>query len=404
MNSEQVHFKNARGQQLSARIELPVSGKPVAYAIFAHCFTCSKNLSAVVNISRALTTNKIAVLRFDFTGLGESEGEFSETNFSSNISDLVAAAEYLSNHYEAPKILIGHSLGGAAALASASAMASVKAVITIGAPATPQHLKKLFIESIEEIKAKGEATVSIGGRDFRVKEQLLNDLQEADLDKSIGLLKKALLIMHSPQDTIVSIDNAQKIYENARHPKSFITLDGADHLISKKEDSVYTGNVIATWASRYVEPRVEEPLSTDKQVVCKTGDDGYTTQIQAGDHPLLADEPTSVGGKNLGPTPYDLLVAGLGACTGMTLRMYADRKKWPLEEVRVHLQHSKVHEQDCENCDDENAKLDQVTREIELFGNLTTEQKERLIEIANKCPVHKSLHAGVQVKTKLMSN
>lgn len=404
MNSEQVHFKNARGQQLSARIELPVSGKPVAYAIFAHCFTCSKNLSAVVNISRALTTNKIAVLRFDFTGLGESEGEFSETNFSSNISDLVAAAEYLSNHHEAPKILIGHSLGGAAALASASPMASVKAVITIGAPATPQHLKKLFIESIEEIKAKGEATVSIGGRDFRVKEQLLNDLQEADLDKSIGLLKKALLIMHSPQDTIVSIDNAQKIYENARHPKSFITLDGADHLISKKEDSVYTGNVIATWASRYVEPRVEEPLSTDKQVVCKTGDDGYTTQIQAGDHPLLADEPTSVGGKNLGPTPYDLLVAGLGACTGMTLRMYADRKKWPLEEVRVHLQHSKVHEQDCENCDDENAKLDQVTREIELFGNLTTEQKERLIEIANKCPVHKSLHAGVQVKTKLMSN
>ncbi|GAA0892291.1 bifunctional alpha/beta hydrolase/OsmC family protein [Fulvivirga kasyanovii] len=404
MNSKQVHFENARGQQLSARIELPVSGKPAAYAIFAHCFTCSKNLSAVVNISRALTINKIAVLRFDFTGLGESEGEFSETNFSSNISDLVAAAEYLSNHYEAPKILIGHSLGGAAALASAPAMASVKAVITIGAPANPQHLKKLFIESIEEIKAKGEATVSIGGRDFRVKEQLLNDLQEADLDKGIGQLKKALLIMHSPQDNIVSIDNAQKIYENARHPKSFITLDGADHLISKKEDSVYTGNVIATWAARYIDLSVEEPLSTDKQVVCRTGDDGYTTQIQAGDHPLLADEPTSVGGKNLGPTPYDLLVAGLGACTGMTLRMYADRKKWPLDEVRVHLQHSKVHEQDCENCDDENAKLDQVTREIELFGDLTDEQKERLIEIANKCPVHKTLHAGVQVKTKLMSN
>ncbi|MBL6449916.1 alpha/beta fold hydrolase [Fulvivirga sp. 29W222] len=403
MNSKQVHFENNKGQRLSARIELPVSGKPVAYAIFAHCFTCSKNLSAVVNISRALTSNRIAVLRFDFTGLGESEGEFSETNFSSNVSDLNTAAEHLSANYQAPTIMIGHSLGGAAVLASATSIDSIKAVITIGAPADPIHLKKLFKESIKEIKAKGEATVSIGGRDFKIKNQLLNDLQHADTHNNIGQLKKALLIMHSPQDTVVSIDNAQKIYKKAHHPKSFITLDGADHLMSRKEDSIYAGNVIATWASRYIDISREEPLSTDKQVVCQTGDDGFTTQIQAGDHPLLADEPTSVGGSNLGPTPYDLLMAGLGACTSMTLRMYADRKKWPLEEVRIHLQHSKVHQLDCEGCDDGSAKLDQVTREIELFGDLTKEQQERLMEIADKCPVHKTLHAGVQVKTSLIT-
>ncbi|UII34247.1 alpha/beta fold hydrolase [Fulvivirga ulvae] len=402
MNSKKVSFKNAKGQQLSARLELPVSGKPAAYAIFAHCFTCSKNLSAVINISRALTSNKIAVLRFDFTGLGESEGEFSETNFSSNVSDLVAASEYLSSNHAVPGILIGHSLGGAAVLASASSIASVKAVITIGAPADPPHVKKLFKESLEEIKSKGEATVSIGGRDFRIKDQLLYDLQEADLKNSIGKLKKALLIMHSPQDTVVSIDNAQKIYERARHPKSFITLDGADHLISSKEDSIYTGNVIATWATRYIDMAVDEPLSTDKQVICQTGDDGYITQIQAGGHPLIADEPTSVGGNNLGPTPYDLLVSALGACTGMTLRMYADRKKWPLEKVHVHLQHSKIHKQDCDNCDNDEAKLDLITREIELSGDLTDEQKERLLEIADKCPVHKTLHVGVQVKSVLV--
>lgn len=401
MNSRKVTFTNANGAGLSASLEMPLGGKPIAYAIFAHCFTCSKNLSAVVNISRALNLRKIAVLRFDFTGLGDSEGDFSDTNFSSNIQDLQSAYDFLSTDYEAPKIIIGHSLGGAAVLAAAGSMESVRAVVTVGAPADPPHVKNLFKESIEEIKQTGEATVSIGGRPFKVKEQFLHDLEQNDLADMLSGLNKALLILHSPQDQIVGVENARKIYEGARHPKSFVTLDGADHLLSNKADSLYVGDIISSWATRYLDLPGEASLNTDRQVVVRTGDDGFTTEVKAGRHSFLADEPSSVGGKDLGPTPYDLLIASLGACTSMTLRMYADRKGWLLEEVRVHLDHGKVHEQDCENCENENAKIDQIEREIELFGDLNDEQRQKLLEIADKCPVHRTLHGEIRVITKL---
>ena len=399
MNSKKVTFKNNQGQTLNARLELP-SSAPEACAIFAHCFTCSKDLNAVVNISRALTLSGIALLRFDFTGLGESEGEFSETNFSSNIDDLISASRFLEEHYSAPSLLIGHSLGGAAVLAAASDLPSVKAVTTIGAPADPDHVEHMLRDQLDQIKLEGSAEVNIGGRPFRVKREFLDDIKRRKLDRIIPELKKALLIMHSPQDQIVEIENARMLYEQAHHPKSFISLDGADHLLSKKKDSLYAGKVIASWAERYLElPEKESLPESERQVIVRTGDDGYTTEIRAGRHALLADEPESVGGTDLGPTPYDLLIASLGTCTSMTLRMYADRKKWPLHEVRVHLEHQKVHESDCENEDDPAARIDQITREIELAGPLTQDQKKRLIEIAEKCPVHKTLSGDLRIVT-----
>lgn len=401
MNSKKLTFYNKAGVELSANLELPVDGKPKTYAIFAHCFTCSKNLSAVVNICRSLNLHQIGVLRFDFTGLGQSEGQFSETNFSSNIDDLISAYQFLESDYEAPTIIIGHSLGGAAVLAAAHKMPSIQAVVTVGAPYDPAHVKNLFKENIEEIKSAGEATVSIGGRPFKIKAQLLDDLGNSKLNQQIHNLDKALLVLHSPQDKIVEINNARQIYEAAMHPKSFVTLDGADHLLTDKNDSLYVGDMIATWASRYVAFKEKETLSTHQHVVVRTGDDGYTTQVKAGDHSFLADEPEAVGGKNLGPTPYDLLVAALGTCTSMTLRMYADHKKWPLEEVMVHLQHEKIHKEDCEHADAKESKIDQIVREIELKGNLDDEQRQRLLEIADRCPVHKTLHSEIRVETKL---
>lgn len=405
MSSTKIQFENHEGIKLSARLEMPADGKPKAYAIFAHCFTCSKNLSAVINISRSLILNQIAVLRFDFTGLGDSEGDFADSNFSSNVQDLVSAYSFLEKNHEAPSIIIGHSLGGAAVLASAGSLPHIKAVVTVGAPAEPLHVKHLFQHGIEELKEKGEATISIGGRPFRMKEQFLLDLEKNDLKSLLRRLQKPLLILHSPQDEIVNVDNAKQIYQHASHPKSFVSLDGADHLLTKKQDSVYVGNMIATWASKYLnlEDNEESELHTTSQVVTSTGNEDFTTEIRTGNHSFLADEPKSFGGKDLGPNPYDLLVAGLGACTSMTMQMYARRKKWPLERVNVHLQHSKIHEKDCEDCEDNNgAKIDVINKEIELFGDLSSEQKTRLMEIADKCPVHRTLHNQIKVSTILI--
>ena len=401
MNSKKITFNNPSGVQLSARLELPADGQPLACAIFAHCFTCSKNLIAISNISRSLTTKGIAVFRFDFTGLGESEGDFADTNFSSNVDDLLAAAEYLGEHYEAPQILIGHSLGGAAVLQTAGKLDEVKAVATIGAPADPQHVQHLFQGDLEEIEKSGVATVSIGGRPFKIKKQFVEDLENHQLENTIGGLKKSLLVLHSPQDEIVNISNARSIYEAAKHPKSFISLDGADHLMSNKKDSLYVGEVIASWLSRYIDLQEKGELTTEKQVVIRTGDEGYTTQVKAGKHSFLADEPVEVGGKDLGPTPYDLLLASLGACTGITLRMYASRKGWPLNEIKIHLTHGKVHASDCEDCETREGKIDHIDRVLELEGDLNHEQKARLLEIADKCPVHRTLHREVKVKTEL---
>ena len=397
--TQKITFPNSDGHQLAARLEQPITQEPYAYAIFAHCFTCNKNLNAVRHISRALTQHGIAVLRFDFTGLGDSEGEFANTNFSSNVADLVAAADFLAQEYDAPKLLIGHSLGGAAVLLASLRIESVEAVATIAAPARPDHVQRLFTQDLDTIEQEGKAEINLGGRPFTITKQLIDDLEEAHAKHNFEQVRHPLLILHSPADQTVSIDNASDIYLQAKHPKSFISLDNADHLLSRQADSEYAGTMIGAWVHRYLPPPEKDKLDTDHQVVTQTGK-SFTTQVATQQHHLLADEPKSVGGRDLGPTPYDLVAAGLGACTGMTLRMYADRKGWPLEEVRVHLQHDKVYADDCEHCDDPKQKIDQMMRTIEITGDLDEKQRQRLMEIANKCPVHKTLEAGVQVVTK----
>lgn len=398
MSTLRTDFEGASGTRLSARLEMPADGRPLAYAIFAHCFTCAKDLRAVVNISRALTQEHIAVLRFDFTGLGQSEGDFADTTFSSNVDDLLAAARFLEREYEAPQILVGHSLGGAAVLQAAHHLPAVRAVATLGAPADPAHVEHLLTESIDEIRAKGAATVTLGGRPFTIKREFLEDLAADRMETSINGLGRALLVMHSPLDATVGIENAERIYKQAKHPKSFVSLDRADHLISDVSDSQYAGHVISAWASRYLdkpeEPGIDELRESDR-VVVRTGREHYPTDVVAGRHTLLLDEPASVGGTDLGPTPYDALGAALGGCTSITLRMYADRKEWPLEEVRVRIRHERIHARD----QGEDGRMDRLHREIELIGDLDAEQRERLMSIADRCPVHRTLEAGVVVET-----
>jgi len=405
MRTQKLQFTNAEGQELAARLELPVDRHPHAYALFAHCFTCTKNLSAVRNISRALAQKGFGVMRFDFTGLGESEGDFADTNFSSNIQDLVAAARFLEEEYGTPKLLIGHSLGGAAVLRAAYELEAVEAVATIGAPFDPEHVSHLFSESEETINEQGYAEVKIGGRPFTVKKQFLEDIQTNKMIDRIKELDKALLIMHSPQDLVVAVDNAAKIYKAAWHPKSFISLDGADHLLSEKTDSRYAGEMIATWSGRYIPTPAKDQLNAEKEVSVRLRqEDGFTTDIMVRKHSLVADEPERVGGNDFGPTPYDLVSAGLGACTAMTLHMYARRKEWPLEEVKVHLKHYKDYAQDLEDCaneEEKESKIDHFDRLIEVEGDLDDKQRERLLEIANRCPVHRTMHSPIAVNSQL---
>jgi uncharacterized OsmC-like protein/alpha/beta superfamily hydrolase len=405
MKSKRLTFANQHGQQLAARLDLPLDGRPRAYALFAHCFTCSKNLRPVGNITRALVQAGIGVLRFDFTGLGESEGDFADTNFSSNVADLVEAARFLEEEYAAPKLLIGHSLGGSAVLQAAASLPSATAVVTIGAPADPQHVAHLLKSTSDEIERTGEAVVTLAGRAFTVKKQFLDDLEEQKMQETLSTLNRAMLVCHAPLDKIVGVDNARIIFQAARHPKSYLSLDEADHLLSSDEDSSYAGSVIAAWASKYIgtfQPDVTKPLRPQKdRVVVRTGMERYRTEIMAGGHGLYADEPVAAGGTDQGPTPYDLLLAGLGSCTTITLRMYADRKEWPLEAAVVHLNHSKIHARDCEACEQKEGRLDQIQREVELIGDLTQEQRQRLLEIADKCPVHRTLHSRIVVETTL---
>ncbi len=406
MNFKRLTFDNRLGQKLSARLDLPIDSTPIAYALFAHCFTCTKNLKAVGNISRALNQQGIAVLRFDFTGLGESAGDFADTNFSSNIDDLVDAAAFMAKAFEAPKILIGHSLGGAAVLQAASRLENVKAVATIGAPYDPSHVQHLFQSSHEEIQRKGEAVVLLAGRPFTIKKQFIEDLETQRAVENIARLRRALLIMHSPLDKTVDVENARLIYEAAKHPKSYISLDRADHLLSDEADSLYTGSVLAAWVRKYIgtpQEEVKHPDPTDNRIVAHIGQDHYLTEILANGHALLSDEPRAVGGTNAGPTPYDLLVAGLGACTAMTLRMYADHKQWPLETVTVRLLHRKVHVEDCDCETDATGKIDLIERELDVTGALDDAQRQRLAEIADRCPVHRTLEGEIVVKTSLKS-
>lgn len=402
MKSIALKINNKAGEPLAARLEMPAGRKPHNFAIFAHCFTCSKDFHAVRNICLALTSRDFAVLRFDFTGLGESGGDFSTTSFSNNIDDLLVVGEYLRTHYQAPSLLIGHSLGGAAALVAGSRMEYVRAIATIGSPSTIAHITHLFKESLDEIQQKGAAEVSIGGRPFTIRKQFVEELQKNKLTDIVNKMRKPLLIAHSPQDRIVDIQNAAELFHAAYHPKSFLSLDGADHLLSDEQDSHYVGDVLSSWARRYVDDLPEVRVTTDLQVVAHIAGDEYTTQIQARQHTLIADEPKNLGGNDLGMNPYELLSAGLGACTAITLKMYASRKKWDLKEVFVHLEHGKEHARDSAHTEvNQTPQVDLFKREIELVGDLDDEQRDRLLEIANKCPVHKTLHNEIQVRTKL---
>ncbi|MDZ7780074.1 MAG: bifunctional alpha/beta hydrolase/OsmC family protein [Gemmatimonadota bacterium] len=409
MQERRVSFNGAHGDILSARLSNPPDGRIRACALFAHCFTCSKDLKPVKHITRALTQAGIAVLRFDFTGLGESEGDFRDTTFSSNIEDLLAAAEYMEQELDGPAILLGHSLGGAAMLHAAGRIESSRAVATIGAPFDPAHVTHTFGDKLSEIEEEGDAEVRIAGRSFTVERKFLRDIEGHRTEQALATLNKPVLFFHSPVDEVVGIENAAKLYTAARHPKSFVSLDDAGHLLLDEHDARYVGDVLAAWASRYVEARETDRPSedtraasapSDDRVSARTGDEGYVTEILASGHALLADEPAAAGGTDLGPNPYDLLSAALGACTTMTLRMYAQRKGWPLEEASVRLRHRKIHQQDEEACADREARMDRIEREVRLVGPLDEEQRARLMEIADRCPVHRTLGAGVVIETR----
>jgi putative redox protein len=401
MPAERFDFHNDQGELLSALLDRP-AGTPRAYALFAHCFTCGKDIHAAKRISAGLTALGIAVLRFDFTGLGSSEGEFANTTFSSNVSDLIAAARHMSEQGHGPALLIGHSLGGAAILAAANEIASARAVVTIAAPADPAHVTHLFRDRLDTIRDTGKIEVSLGGRSFTIKREFLDDIESHKQTERIAHLRKALLIFHSPTDETVGIDNATAIFVAAKHPKSFVSLAGADHLLSRKEDAAYVANVIAAWSERYLDmpmPMEDLAVAPDGVTVTETGQGKFQQTVRAGRHTLTADEPVAQGGLDSGLTPYDLLLAGLGACTSMTLRLYANQKGLPLERVSVWLKHSRVHAADCETCETKEGKVDRIDRVLTMTGDLDAAQRKRLLEIADKCPVHRTLTSEIDIRT-----
>jgi uncharacterized OsmC-like protein/pimeloyl-ACP methyl ester carboxylesterase len=404
MPSERFQFEGEGGVQLAAALELP-QGDPVAYALFAHCFTCGKDVLAAKRIAVALSMKGIAVLRFDFTGLGSSEGDFANSTFSSNVADLVRAAAHLRGTRSAPAILIGHSLGGAAILAATAKIPEARAVVTIAAPSDPSHVTGLFRDRLEDIRKDGEAEVSLAGRAFTIKREFLDDVAEHNLMADIAKLHKALLVMHSPTDDTVGIENATRIFVAARHPKSFVSLAGADHLLSQKRDSTYVADVIAAWATRYIDAgAAEQPTDLGEAprrvVVRETRDSKFQNAVTIGPHRLVADEPVAAGGEDSGPGPYDLLLAALGACKSMTMRLYADRKSFPLERATVTLAHSKIYAKDCAECETREGMLDQIDVAIGLEGPLDADQRKRIVEIADKCPVHRTLTSEIHIVTR----
>ena len=405
MPIERFQFTGSEGQQLAAALDLP-EREPLAYALFAHCFTCGKDVLAARRIALELANKGIAVLRFDFTGLGSSEGEFANSTFSSNVADLVLAADHLRKTHKAPAILIGHSLGGAAILAAAGQIAEAKAVVTIAAPSDPAHVTHFFKDRVEDIRSQGNVEVSLAGRPFNIKREFLDDIAEYNLMAQIAKLHKALLVMHSPTDDTVGVENATKIFLAARHPKSFVTLADSDHLLSKKSDALYAADLIAAWVMRYLDPPTAEQAAAASSaaprnvVVRETRDSKYQNEVIVGPHHLFADEPAAVGGADTGPGPYDYVLAGLGACTSITMRMYADRKALPLDRVTVTLSHSKIHAEDCAECETKIGMLDQFDRVIKIEGALDADQRKRLMEIADKCPVHRTLESEIHIVTK----
>jgi uncharacterized OsmC-like protein/pimeloyl-ACP methyl ester carboxylesterase len=403
MPTERFQFTGSGGQQLAAALDTPEQ-EPMAYALFAHCFTCGKDVLAAKRIATTLAARGIAVLRFDFTGLGSSEGDFANSTFSSNVADLVRAADHLRETRKVPAILIGHSLGGAAILAAAGQIPDAKAVVTIAAPSDPAHVTGLFKDRIDDIRKHGKVEVSLAGRPFQISREFLDDIAEHGLMAHVAKLHKALLVMHSPTDDTVGIDNATRIYLAARHPKSFVSLAGADHLLTGRRDAAYVADVIAAWAERYLDPAApEQPADLGEAprnvVVRETRNSKFQQTVTVGPHKMLADEPVAAGGEDSGPGPYDFVLAGLGACTSMTMRLYADRKSLPLERVTVTLKHSKIYAEDCAECETKAGMLDQIDRTIAMEGALDAEQRKRLMEIADKCPVHRTLTSEIHIVT-----
>ena len=404
MPTERFQFTGVGGHQLAASLDLP-EREPLAYALFAHCFTCGKDVLAAKRIAVALAAKGIAVLRFDFTGLGSSEGDFANSTFSSNVADLVRAADHLRETRKAPSILIGHSLGGAAILAAAAQIPEARAVVTIAAPSDPAHVTGLFKDRIEDIRKAGDVEVSLAGRPFRIKREFLDDIAEHGLMAHVTNLHKSLLIMHSPTDDTVGIDNATRIFVAAKRPKSFVSLADADHLLSQRRDSTYVADVIAAWAERYIDSVAPEQAAdlgdAPRQVVVReTRNSKFQQTVTVGPHRMLADEPVAAGGEDSGPGPYDFLLSALGACKSMTMRLYADRKSLPLERATVTLSHSKIHAQDCAECETKEGMLDQIDVAIGLEGALDAEQRKRILEIADKCPVHRTLTSEIRILTK----
>lgn len=406
MRSERFDFTGKGGQRLAGLLQQP-DHAPQAFALFAHCFTCGKDVKAAAQLARSLAELGIATLRFDFTGLGASEGEFARTTFSSNVADLVAAADALRERHRAPSLLIGHSLGGAAILAAAARIPEATAVATIGAPFDTRHTVRLFQEALPVLEAEGAAEVAIGGRRFTIGRDLVDDLAGQDQARRIGELGRALLVLHAPGDEVVGIENASQIFQAARHPKSFVSLDTADHLLSRRDDAAYAARVLAAWASRYVVPvAAAPPRASEAGVVLveETGDGRFQQRITAGGHHLLADEPVEMGGMGSGPGPYDLLLAAVGACSAMTVRLYAERKGWPLERAAVALRHAKIHASDCADCETRgDARIDRIEKELTFTGPLDAEQRTRLVEIAGRCPVHRTLESEVEIRTTLVA-
>jgi putative redox protein len=407
MPTARIEFTGSLGHPLAGRLDTP-DGQPRGWAVFAHCFTCSKDTKAATYVARGLAEAGFGVLRFDFTGLGGSGGDFGNTDFSSNVDDLVAAADWLRGAHGVPSLLVGHSLGGAAVLAAAHRIADARALVTLGAPFEPAHVMRQLGDSVTAIEAGGQARVSLGGREFEVRREFLHDVAGQPQAERIHSLGRPLLILHAPGDRVVGVDNARRIFERAMHPKSFVALDEADHLLSREADARYAAGIIASWAARYLpaEPALAaertDALEGGTVRVSERGTGAFAVSIQAGRHSLVGDEPVAVGGDNLGPNPYELLLAALGACTVMTLRMYARQKQWPLANAHVTLTHDNIHAADCGECETKSGKVDRIERTIELEGALDEAQRARLMEIADKCPVHRTLHSEVQVVTRAL--
>jgi len=410
--STTTSFTGSGGETLSGRLDLPAE-TPIAFAVFAHCFTCSKDSHAAARISRALTDRQIAVLRFDFTGLGASGGDFADATFSSNVADVVRAAAHLREMTAAPGLLVGHSLGGAAVLAAAGEVPEVRAVVTIGAPSDPAHITHLFAGTAPDIDARGECDVTLAGRTFRIRKSFLDDVRMQPQRERIASLHRPLLVMHAPDDDTVGIDNARAIYDAARHPKSFVSLPGADHLINDRRDAAYVADVIASWAARFLPQPASQPgaaaagppagaaaVPAGSVVVSQRDPARFVRDVQAGVHVMTLDEPVDVGGEDLGPSPYDLLLAALGGCTSLTMQLYAKRKGWSLDAATVTLRHDRIHAADCESCETTNARLDRIQRDIRITGDLDDAQRAALLAIAEKCPVHRTLTTEVVIETR----